>query len=68
MKGSVSTTSGERTIKSQMEFHFDKEFILKSKYVLIAMGMASLYCIAYGIVLYHEFRKMGIIEILSQTL
>ncbi|RYY09529.1 MAG: hypothetical protein EOO04_38260 [Chitinophagaceae bacterium] len=68
MKRPVHTTLDPKAINDQMRFCFDKEFFLKSKYVLVAMGMASLYCIGYGIVLYHEFRKMGIIEILSQTL
>ena len=40
---------------------FDRTFVQKSRVVLIAMGLAFLYCIGYGLILFHEFDQMGIL-------
>jgi hypothetical protein len=50
----------------ELHISFDKTFVAKSKYLLIAMGIASLYCLGYGVMLFHEFKKMGILDIVME--
>jgi len=63
MKGSIHTQATHRFDGQDMNVSFDKDFFLNSKYVLCAMGIASLYCLGYAVMLVHEFKKMGILTI-----
>jgi hypothetical protein len=52
----------------ELQLCFDKDFFAKSKYLLFAMGFASLYCLGYGLVLFYEFKKMGVLQAIVEKL
>jgi hypothetical protein len=65
MKQHASLQSGQFEMH-ELNISFDKSFVAKSKYLLIAMGIASLYCVGYAVMLFHEFKKMGILNIVME--
>ena len=46
---------------------FNRYFLTNSRTLLIGLGFALLYCLFYGCILVHEFRKMGIIDIILNS-
>lgn len=52
---------------NEMETPSNKSYLRQSKYFLALMGLAMLYCIAYGIVLIQEFNKMGILNLIVSS-
>lgn len=68
MKHTIGANSKQTETMEDIQLCFDKDFFVKSKFLLFAMGIASLYCLGYGLVLFHEFRKMGILQVILQVL
>jgi hypothetical protein len=62
MENNFRAQAGTFTFEKELHVSFNKNFVSKSKSLLVVMGVASLYCLAYGIVLFHEFKKMGIFD------
>jgi len=68
MKGTIHAHSENQIYDQERTISFNKEFFVKSKFVLLAMGVALLYCMAYGVVLYHEFKKMGVLDLVKDLI
>ena len=65
MKRTIHGHPDTQYFAQQTSAAFDKDFFNKSKFVLLAMGVALLYCLGYGIVLYYEFKKMGVLDLVK---
>jgi len=61
MKHKSPTQRPQYATDQDCKVSFDRIFVQKSRVVLIAMGLAFLYCIGYGMILFHEFDQMGIL-------
>jgi hypothetical protein len=68
MKSTIHANSDKNMLHPNLNLSFDKDFFTKSKYLLFAMSIASLYCVGYAIVLFHEFKKMGVLEVVKEML
>lgn len=60
MKHKIQIQRPQVSFDHDCKISFNKAFVQKSRVVLIAMGLAFLYCIGYGMILIHEFDQMGI--------
>lgn len=68
MKHTIDAQAKRTETTEHLQLCFDKDFFVKSKYLLFAMGIASLYCLGYGLVLFYEFKKMGVLQAIVQML
>lgn len=63
----VNTTisqMGTASKESNLTLTFSRYYFRNSKPLLITMGLALVYCAFYGVVLVHEFKKMGILDMI----